>query len=341
MAAPFLSRKSKEFIVMTSSKAKFMIGAAALLFPLQATALDFTPDATRILTDPNYLPLTGQIYGYTGYSHTWTDLDTFNYVGAQTSSTHIDADAIEQYLDYGITDDLSVHADMRYEPNATRKVNLAGGTSQTLDSSGFSDPTFGATYRVLDQAVNPVNVDLFATYTPDLIDAKVATLDESGSLSSGGQAGSVGAAIGQEMRDFSIRGSMSAVFNGSRKAIDLTDNSAIRTDAVTNYVASLQTQTRLTDRFSVNAGFTYTFDNNQNVTNTVNGITHVNTPGDVASLGLALNYHLVPNTAVIGLTYGYDTFTDGKNTYAVATQNTQTKNRSDNVVGVRLSYVLP
>jgi hypothetical protein len=268
-------------------------------------------------------------------------LDTLNYAGSQTSSNHINADAIDQYLAYGVTDDFSVHAQMRYEPDATRKVNLVGGTSQTYDSSGFSDPTFGATYRVLDQAVNPVNLDLFATYTPDLIDAKVATMDESGSLSSGGQAGSVGAAIGQEMRDFSIRGSMSAVFNGNRKAIDLTDNSAVRTDAVTNYVASLQTQTRLTDRFSVNAGFTYTFDNNQNVTNTVNGITHVNTPGDIASLGLALNYHLVPNTAVIGLTYGYDSYADGRNTFAVPTQNTQIKNKSDNVVGVRLSYVMP
>jgi hypothetical protein len=326
---------------MTLSKTKFMIGAAALLFPLQASALDFTPDATRILTDPNYLPLTGQIYGFTGYSHTWTDQDTFNYLGAQTASVHINADAIDQYLAYGITDDFTLQADMRYEPDATRKVDLVGGTAQTYDSSGFSDPTFGATYRVLDQAANPVNLDLFATYTPDLIDAKVATADESGSLSSGGQAGSVGAAIGQEMRDFSIRGSMSAVFNGSRKAIDLADNSAVRTDAVTNYVASLQTQTRLTDRFSVNAGFTYTFDNNQNVTNTANGITHVSAPGDIASLGLALNYHLVPNTAVIGLTYGYDSYSDGKNTFAVPTQDTQIKNKSDNVVGVRLSYVLP
>jgi len=43
---------------------KCLLLAAAVTFPLPAYALDLTPDSTRILTDPTYLPLLHGIFAH-------------------------------------------------------------------------------------------------------------------------------------------------------------------------------------------------------------------------------------------------------------------------------------
>ena len=138
---------------MTDRLARFAAGAALLCIPLQAhaQALDLTPDTSRILSDPNYLPLAGQIEGSTAYSHGWINGSGVNAAGDQISSFHINSNVIGQTLAYGITDDLSVNGSVQYVPRTFREVDGADGRVTSSDSSGFSDPTFGATWRALDQ----------------------------------------------------------------------------------------------------------------------------------------------------------------------------------------------
>ena len=316
-------------------------GAAFICFPLTAFAQDLTPDSTRYLSDPNFLPYATQIYGYTDYTHTWTNGDAFNAASAQTSAFHVNTDTLSQFLSYGITDDLEVNAAIHYDPDSQRKIDYVTGAQSTLTSSGVSDPSFGADWRALDQRSFPVNLDLFGSYTPNWVNSDSATPDADGTVARGGQSGILGAALGYETRQFSIRGAFNANLYGHSDTLNLENNDTLRTDGYTDYMLSLMTQTRLDPMFSVNAGIDHTFATNQNAFNTVTGISHLTEPGDTTALHAALNYNLVPDTAVISATYTHDFYDNSQSVYAFSGFDSATRSRYGNEVGVRLYYLLP
>ncbi len=326
---------------MSFKFAKWLIGATASLLPLASWAQDLTPDASRIVSDPNYLPLEGQLWGYTNYFHDWSNGTTYNSSGNKISSFNSNTDDFNQFIGYGITDDLTIDASIAYEPNADRDIQFANGTSAGRSSSGFSDPTFGVTYRVLDQAVSPVTFDVFGSYMPDWITSKTATTTTDGSIASGGQAGNLGAALAEETRFFTIRGAFAADFLGRRHIDDDATGGTFDQSGHTNYLLSLATQTRLTDQFSVNAGVTHTFTSSYSYTNTLNNVTSTLRPGDNTVLDLALNYQFIPNTVVGSVIYRHgitgDRSTDYLNPVADTTQSDQYRN----LIGVQLDYVLP
>lgn len=323
--------------------AKLAAGAALVCLPLQvyAQALDLTPYPQRVLSDPNFLPLAGQFYGTTAYSHGWVSGNSDNYLGDQTSSFHVNTNTLEQLLAFGITDDLMVDASIQYAPENYRETDYASGQSTTIDSSGFNDPTFGATWRVLDQAAAPVNFDLLGSYTPDWIDAHTATAVEDGTVARGGQSGTLGAALGYETRSFGIRGGFTANFLGDSSVYNLANGDIVDTDAHTDYAVSLATQTRLTDLFSVNAGIDHTFASNTSGLNISNGLQHWSEPGDETALNLALNYDFVPNAFVISATYAHDFYDDARTYYANPTFDNETRDRGGDLLGVKLYYATP
>ncbi len=328
---------------MTDRLAKLAAGAALLCVPLQAhtQALDLTPDSSRILSDPNYLPLAGQIDGSTAYTHGWINGSGVNAAGDQISTFHINTNVIRQTLAYGITDNLSVNGSSQYVPRSYRELDGAGGRVTTFDSSGFSDPTFGATWRALDQGAYPVSFDFFGSYTTDLINAQTASAMQDGTVARGGQSGTAGAALGYETRSFTIRGAFTENFFGTSSRLDLADGDSLESDSYNNSGLSLATQTRLTDLFSLNAGIDHTFSTNVNAFNDTNGVRPVAAPGDVTALQFALNYHLVPNAVVLAATYDYDTYGNGRTVFANPSFDTGTRNKSGSILGVKLDYATP
>jgi hypothetical protein len=316
-------------------------GAALVGIPLSAHALDLTPDASRFLSDPNYLPMMGQVYGYTGYDHTWTNGDTFNSLGADVSSFHVNADTISQFLSYGVTDDLDINAAIRYAPGTQREIDRANGARTFLDSSGFSDPSFGADWRALDQSTFPVDVDIFGSYTPDLGNSDAASATNDGTVARGGQSGAVGAALGYGTRDFSLRGAFNANIYGNSQTLDLGTGDVSEAQGYTDYVLSLATQTRLDSLFSVNAGVDRTFATNHGGFNTITGASHLVQPGDMTALRLALNYTLAPDHAVLSATYAHEFFDNSQTLVDNPADDTSVHDKSGNIVGVQLYYALP
>jgi hypothetical protein len=316
--------------------------AALICVPLEARAqvLDLTPDPARVLSDPNFLPMGGQFYGTTAYTHGWTTGNSTNYAGLDTSSFHINTNTLDQLLSFGITDDLAVGASIEYAPIDYRAVNYANGSSTTLDSSGFSDPTFGATWRLLDQNTYPVDVDLLGSYTPDWIDAHTASAFQDGTVARGGQSGTVGGALGYETRSFGIRGAFLADFYGDSSTYNLATGDTLQTQGYTNYDLSVGTQTRLNDLVSVNAGVDHIFANNANVVNLSTGAPHSMQPGDETALQLALNYNFAP-TFVISATYAHDFYDNGRTYYDNPLSDSETRDKSSNIVGVKLYYDAP
>jgi hypothetical protein len=318
-----------------------LIGLLCVRPEARAQVLDLTPDPARTLSDPNYLPLAGQFYGTTAYTHGWTDGNSADAAGLETSSFHINTNALDQLLSIGITDDIAVNASIAYAPANFQEIDYTNGRSASLNSSGFSDPTFGATWRVLDQNAWPVDLDLLGSFTPDLIDAHAAATDADGTVARGGDSGTVGAALGYDTRSFGIRGAFNADFLGDSNVYDLSNGDTLQTQGRTNYTVSLDTQTRLTDLFSVNAGLAHTFASNQTGVNLTTGASHYSEPGDTTALQLALNYDYIPNQFVISATYAHDFYDNGRTFYEDPAADTESRDKNGNVVGVKLSYATP
>ena len=319
----------------------FAAGAAFAFLPLTAFAQDLTPDSTRYLSDPNFLPYTGQIYGYSAYGHTWTNGDTFNNLSDKTSSFRVNTDTLSQFLSYGITDDLEVNGAVRYDPDSQREIDYGNGTRATLNSSGFTDPSFGVVWRALDEGPSPVDFDLFGSYTPNLIDSNSSTINADGTVARGGASGTAGAALGYVTQQFSIRGAFNANIFGASSSFDPGNGDTYQTQGFNDYVVSLATQTRLDPLFSINAGIDHTFASNTNALNAANGIVHTTQPGDNTALHAALNYNLVPEQAVIAATYTHNFYDNSQSVFANPALDTSTRSKSGNVLGMQLSYLLP
>lgn len=328
---------------MTTPTLKIALTAVLVLLPAAASAqaVDLTPYSGRILSDPEFLPLGGEIYGTSAYTHGWITGDSANYLGAQTSSFTINTNALDQMFAYGITDDVSVNASMQYVPANYRESDRTNGTTAYSESSGFSDPTFGLTWRALDQGAFPVNLDLFGSYTPDWISAHTSTAYEDGTVARGGDAGIIGAAVGYVTSGFSIRGAFDANFLGDASVVNLGSGDIIQSAAHTNYDLSLETQTRLSDLYSVNAGIAQTFASNANATNLATGAPRYSEPGDVTALQLALNYNFVPDAFVVSATYAHDFYGNSRYYYADPAFDSETRDKNGNILGVKLYYATP
>jgi hypothetical protein len=299
------------------------------------------PDSTRYLSDPNYMPFAGQIYGYSDYAHSWTSGDSLNAAGDQTSSFKVNTDTLTQFLSYGLTDNLQIDGAMHYDPDSDRRINFANGTETTLDSSGFSDPTLGVQWRVLNEGPYPFDLDLFGNYTPNAFDSRIASAIDDGTIARGGQWGTAGAAIGYVTPQFSVRGIFDANIYGNGNTYELATNDVLRTQGYTDYVLALNSQTRLNPLFSVNAGIEHTFAANQNAFNETTGIAHLAEPGDTTDLHAALNYNLVPNQTVLSLNYAHVFYGNNQDIYANPASDNSTHNRSGDTLGVQVTYVLP
>jgi hypothetical protein len=314
--------------------------ASLLLITPSAFAQELGTDPLRILSDPAFLPIAGQWYGNTDYAYDTSSFNVFDSTDTQIASVRVHANRIHQLFEYGITDDLSVHIGDTYDPSVDRRRELPGGVTRDISSSGFTDPNIGLIYRALDQSRENVNLDFTADYLPDMFSAKQGSPDNDGSVASGGQAVHLSAAVSRVMPSFTILGRFSANWNG-RRNIEDAGGSKLRTgESFWDYTLGLETQTRFTDRLALNANLSYDFNQDQRFTDTGTGLVHTSQPGNVTDLGLALNYHLVPNRIVGGLTYDHLWHQDGKDVYAAdPTLDTFRRNQDENVYGVRLAYL--
>jgi hypothetical protein len=140
-----------------------LIGLAA--FPAPAQAVDLTPDTTRYLSDPSFLPAEGQIYSETTYSHADRSED-FKFADGFRSEHHSSGtDRYSQTFGYGVTDRLSLSASGSYS-DAQDHYSFADGGSSSPRRSDFDNPSFAITYRAIEQTDSPVSVDVKGSYSP-------------------------------------------------------------------------------------------------------------------------------------------------------------------------------
>jgi hypothetical protein len=189
-------------------------------------------------------------------------------------------------LAYGITDRLSVGASGSYATGDTDFGYASGAVKSTSGSnSGFE---IGATYRVLDQKNSPVSLDINAV------------------LRTGGSPLGATVAVGHQGTKFTIKGLVGAnQFNGGNYTAQPEEVPAWL-DASRRYFVAVQTQTRLTDSFSVNLSISYSMPEGS-VAAIRNGTSYTAKFPDAVGAGLALNYHFIANKLVGKVGYDFTT----------------------------------
>ena len=311
------------------------LGLALLTLPALATAADFTPDPMRILSDPAYLPYRGQIQGITGFAHERATADVFNYAGILNHSYTTSADSLAQTFAYGVTDDFTLRLAEGYAWRSAS--NSSTGLSASAD--GFSNPTLGATWRVLDQRTRAFNWDIAGSFAPNVFNAKGASPTQDGTVARGGTATTLGTAISYETELLTFYAAGHASYLGARDILN-ANGTTTSYDSNWQYSVNFDTQTRLNRAFSINAGIVRQFNRGASGTNDTSLLTFQNNPGDVTSFTAALNYHITPDTLVASLDYRYDSYGNSSSSYPTQpTFDTSTRNHDANVLGLTLQYV--
>jgi hypothetical protein len=238
-------------------------------------APDLTADTTRILGDPAYLPLAGQVYGDFSYTYSAQTYDYQNnqYPGAIVYSWNKSGNDFLPHLAYGITDDISVSAALGWGNLRSTDVYTyteylfppGGGVTTepkqarvSYRSLGADNPQFAVTWRAIDQRTAPVNVDLSASYAPNIFVARDASVVNQGTIASGGQFAAFDASVSRETRVFTARGYVTFSYDGSRDVLQGTglgrDVDTLRVGAHPEYTIGAQTETRPVPWAAINLG---------------------------------------------------------------------------------------
>jgi hypothetical protein len=197
--------------------AGYLLLALAVL-PAQAQAFDFSlaPDRTRYLADPSYMQAKGELDGEStlGYSNTTED----RYLSDGTLSPKYTANTIKagQSLTYGITNRINASVSETYMHRSVK--DAYPDQTESFNLSGFEDPDLSLRGRVIPQGKAPFYFDVVGGYSPDLFDAKVASLSGNGSAGRGNQAFNGEVIFGREMKSWTTQLGFNATHYGDGKS---------------------------------------------------------------------------------------------------------------------------
>lgn len=233
------------------------------LVVVPAYAAGWEADEARILGDPAFLPLRGQVAGSFGYTYS---AGQYDFKSSSPESWKTSTNAFLPSLSYGVTDDISISADLgwgnrRSQDSYIPFINFRGPmvipdvtVRDRYRSLGAQNPDFGATWRAIDQRRAPVNVDLAVSYAPDIFTARNAGADNTGTVAAGGQSATLEASVSREMRVLTLRGYAAFQYDGRRNILQPGNFEDVRTGAHPDYAVGLQTETRILPWMALNAG---------------------------------------------------------------------------------------
>ena len=346
-----------------------LLASAAVIAPMAAQAADWDVDTARILGDPAFLPLHGQVSGEFSYSYSAQTYDFSNSLqpgtgGYSHNSWDKSQNLFSPSLSYGITDDITVSANLnwgnlRSVDHYTFDELLIGSAKgygfhvvpyharYTYHSAGAEDPVFSGTWRAIDQRAAPVNVDIVLGYSPDVFTANDAEYKSHGSLARGGQRGTAEIAVSREWQIFTARAYGLVGVDGGRK-INLayagvaSGSYADHTTTRPDYEFGVQTQTRPLSFLAINAGVSVSgvsdYDEYESYPSGSNP-NNEQKPGVTVSPYVGLLTPLVGNRVVGEILYQHDFNGDSKVLYPDGTAGKYSGNE-ENIYTASVRFLL-
>ena len=190
-----------------------------------------------------FLPEQGEIFSEVAYDYT-----TFGYrqvivTGrAKPQSVHRDSHNITPLLEYALTDDLTVGAEMTW--SSSERTVTREGLETSIGQDQWHNPTFLANYRLLDQSDEPLTAFLRAYYRP-------AVLEDTRNL------WGMGGTLIRSEDWFAVSASFDANYLAQYRPHGVWDGSW-------RYRVALEAAAAISDRWSIAVGTGYSFAYDQN-----------------------------------------------------------------------------
>jgi len=225
--------------------------------------------ANAKFTDLQFIPSQGVFLGETSLNSTTTT--------AEVGSIDIDREAfgVSQEVSYGLQEGLILSAQItRSTEKFTVKSSSAKGVT---DSEGFENPKFGVLKRFWWEKDNGFNLDLGASFSPDLFDAEDGNTDKDGTVASGSSDLSFFASFGRKQAEFQWALEAMVEFVGEAKEEDLDNGKESTTDAKQDLYIQASVQRDVATNFSIFGGVELGFIGELEVKNTDDSKTTVDT----------------------------------------------------------------
>ena len=301
-----------------------LVGLASLAQLANAQDAHSVLESRTPLGSINFITNEGQIVSYSTFGGNWLDHGRFNAAGTQTSKAGTTTYTGTQTIGYGVTNNIEISLRDSYS-SASSKVSPVNASSYSERSYGFEDPSFSIIWRAVNQGrANPFNLDLTATYSPDLLDAKGASATFDGTSARGGAVFNGTAAISHASNGNIYYLSFSSINGLERNVLIQPGTGAYnqKLDEYLQYYVEVAYQHYFNERFSATAGFNYYSSESYLVTNQGgNNLVYNRNQGPQYRPNITLNYAFVPNQVVGSLGYTHIFASNTDNTVSPAPKN--------------------
>jgi hypothetical protein len=240
---------------------------------LSHVALAATEDTTSSIYDLQYLPRKGIGYGESQFQTAETTSKQSSFA-VQTNAT-----TYNQTVGYSFTNRILGIVNANYLFNSSTQVE--GSVPQR--SNGFSDPTFGARVRLVEQKGQGFNFDIVPKITVPTGDGLIGTTNNNGNNKIGGGAAELDLNLGKKFTTFQFNGFINTIFNGKADVKDATTKAKTKSDSYLKTSIGAQVLYNLSDIVFISAvgsyNYTQAYDTNNSLGLTKNSLTNSFTLG--------------------------------------------------------------
>ena len=283
-----------------------------------------------------YLTEKGAIVAEGLYNYGITQATAFAVVGGAKlyDWTNVSQQSIG-LLDYGVTDDLAVGAELPAQISSTsyRYAPAENTPNTTVNSSGWTDPSVVATYRVLRQSEAPATLFVQGSVSPDTFAGGQNIFD-------------IGETAVRQQSRYSLAEVFDATYYGSLVYSQFFPGSPAEHFAFTpvwRYHIGVAAAAPLSERWSVSVGANNAFAYGREETYTQD-VPFFSSTGvyslrsrDVFSLSAAVGFEIIPDKLSVWLNYAH--FFDSSYTstqFGQLQKAINTKTAGENLVGIVL-----
>ena len=268
------------------------VSVVCFLLPVQCWAFDWSPDTTRYLSDPSFIPSKGQLESVSSFEYSNTNEDWRYISGVVTQHYFSKKDLYTQNFIYGVTSRLRLNADASFSESKSKDTYTNSSSPTEFESHGFNNPSFGALYRLIEQKKIPFNFDGYFHYTPDIV--------YNGEEVIGGEFH-----ISRELKSLTVQAS--AGFNHFSPAKSSFGS-------YWGYNVGVESQLRLSKRWAINSGVAVNQLTDLSVNNTTSRISYLEKHDGTVTPYATLHFSVIPNRVVLGLRYSHAFIGDATDT---------------------------
>ncbi len=174
-------------------------------------------------------------------------------------------------------------------------------TNLTANSSGLYNPIFSYKFRLIEQIKNdkPVNLDLLAKFSPNLLPAKNVSYDENnsknGTVASGNTSIIVGAVLSQKIESFNWLVNANLFYVGETKKTETDNDSTSTSDPFIAFSLAGNGQYYFNSVIGLDFGIAHQFTPEITIKNDKRTSKYVFEPRNLTKISLGLNVNAIEN----------------------------------------------